>query len=49
MFSDAAVITLSLAAFRLGERPADSKRGFGYQRFEIIAAANDITLLLIAL
>ncbi|MBF0803401.1 MULTISPECIES: cation diffusion facilitator family transporter [Neisseria] len=49
MFSDAAAIALSLAAFRFGERPADSKRSFGYQRFEIIAAAvNGITLLLIA-
>lgn len=49
MFSDAAAIALSLAAFRFGERPADNKRSFGYQRFEIIAAAaNGITLLLIA-
>lgn len=49
MFSDAAAIALSLAAFRFGERPADGKRSFGYQRFEIIAAAaNGVTLLLMA-
>ncbi|WP_274571434.1 cation diffusion facilitator family transporter [Neisseria leonii] len=50
MFSDAAAIALSLAAFRFGERPADHKLSFGYRRFEIVAAAiNGITLLLIAL
>ena len=50
MFSDAAALALSLIAFHLGERPADSKRSFGYQRFEIIAAAiNGATLLAIAL
>lgn len=50
MFSDAAAIALSLAAFRFGERPADGKLSFGYRRFEILAAAaNGLTLLLIAL
>lgn len=50
MFSDAAALALSLAAFHLGERPADSRRSFGYQRFEIIAAAiNGATLIVIAL
>lgn len=50
MFSDAAALALSLLAFTLGERPADSKRSYGYQRFEIIAAAiNGATLLIIAL
>ena len=49
MLSDAAALALSLIAFHLGERPADRKRSYGYQRLEIIAAAiNGATLIIIA-
>ncbi len=49
MFSDAAAIALSLAAFHFGSRAADGRRSFGYRRFEVIAAAlNGLTLLLMA-
>lgn len=45
MFTDAAALAVSLAAMRLGRRPADSKRTFGYFRFEILAAAFNAMLL----
>lgn len=45
MFTDSAALAVSLAAARLGRLPADSKRTFGYQRFEIIAAAFNASLL----
>ena len=38
MLSDAAALTLSLAALWIAERPADSKRTYGYYRAEILAA-----------
>lgn len=50
MFTDSAALAVSLAAVRLGRLPADAKRTFGYQRFEILAAAfNAALLFLIAL
>ena len=50
MFTDTAALAIALAAVRIGERPADSRRTFGYQRFEIIAAAvNAVLLFLVAL
>ena len=50
MFTDAAALAISLAAMRIGRRPADSKRTFGYYRFEILAAAfNAILLFIVAL
>ncbi len=50
MFTDAAALGISLAAMRIGRRPADSKRTFGYYRFEILAAAfNAILLFMVAL
>ena len=50
MFTDAAALAVSLAAIRIGRRPADSKRTFGYYRFEILAAAfNAILLFLVAM
>jgi cobalt-zinc-cadmium efflux system protein len=50
MFTDAAALGISLAAIRIGRRPADSKRTFGYYRFEILAAAfNAILLFMVAL
>ncbi len=49
MFSDAAALALSLAAFTFGERISSRNKTFGYKRFEILAAAvNGLTLLLIA-
>lgn len=50
MFTDSAALAVSLAAVRLGRMPADAKRTFGYQRFEILAAAfNAALLFLVAL
>jgi len=49
MFTDTAALAISLAAIRIGKRPADSQRTFGYYRFEILAAAfNAILLFLVA-
>ena len=45
MFTDSAALGVSLAATRFGRMPADSKRTFGYQRFEILAAAFNAALL----
>ncbi len=50
MFTDSAALAVSLAAIRIGKRPADSQRTFGYYRFEILAAAfNAILLFLVAI
>jgi len=50
MFTDGAALAVSLAAVRLARLPADSKRTFGYARFEILAAAfNAALLFLVAL
>lgn len=45
MFTDSAALAISLAAIRIGKRPADSERTFGYYRFEILAAAFNAMLL----
>ena len=45
MFTDAAALAIALAAIRIGKRAADAKRTFGYQRFEILAAAFNALLL----
>ncbi|MFT2718489.1 cation diffusion facilitator family transporter [Deinococcus sp. A31D244] len=39
MLTDAAALGLSLLAIRVGARPADTRRTFGYRRTEILAAA----------
>ncbi|GMA14719.1 cation transporter [Deinococcus metallilatus] len=39
MLTDVAALALSLLAIRLGQRPADRQRTFGYRRTEILAAA----------
>ncbi|WP_210379921.1 cation diffusion facilitator family transporter, partial [Borreliella garinii] len=39
MFTDASALAISLAAVQIAKRAADSKRTFGYHRFEILAAA----------
>lgn len=50
MLTDASALAISLAAIHIGQRPADSRRTFGYYRFEILAAAfNAILLFLVAL
>ena len=45
MFTDAAALAIALAAVKIGQRPADEKRTFGYRRFEILAAAFNALLL----
>ncbi len=45
MFTDAAALAIAVAAVRVGRRPADAKRTFGYHRFEILAAAFNALLL----
>ncbi|MFV0283412.1 MAG: cation diffusion facilitator family transporter [Castellaniella sp.] len=50
MLTDSAALALAYAAFRFGRRAADSKRTFGYLRFEVIAGfLNAVTLLLIVI
>lgn len=45
MLTDAAALALAFAAFRFGRRAADSRRTFGYVRFEVIAGfLNAVTL-----
>jgi cobalt-zinc-cadmium efflux system protein len=46
MLADAAAIGLSLFALRIGARPADAKRTYGYYRLEILAALVNGALLL---
>jgi len=45
MFTDAAALAIALAAVKIGQRPADDMRTFGYRRFEILAAAFNALLL----
>lgn len=48
MLTDAGALALAYAAFRFGRRAADSKRTFGYLRFEVIAGfINAMTLFAI--
>lgn len=50
MFTDAAGLAIALVAIKIGKKPADQKRTFGYYRFEILAAAfNAVLLFLVAL
>jgi cobalt-zinc-cadmium efflux system protein len=48
MFTDAAALAIALAAAHLSRRPADTRRTFGYHRFEVLAAALNAVLLLLA-
>ena len=49
MLSDTAALGLAWFAFRLASKPADSKRSYGYHRFQILAAfTNGLTLFFIA-
>lgn len=45
MFTDSAALAIALAAVRIGQRPPDDQRTFGYRRFEILAAAFNAILL----
>lgn len=45
MFTDAAALAIALVAIRIGQRPSDDRRTFGYRRFEILAAAFNALLL----
>lgn len=48
MLTDTMALALSAFAFRVSSRPADTKRSYGYQRFQIIAAfVNGLSLLVI--
>lgn len=49
MATDVAALGIALLAIRIGRRPADERRSFGYRRLEILAAAiNAAGLFLIA-
>lgn len=45
MFTDSAALAIALAAVKIGQRPPDDVRTFGYRRFEILAAAFNALLL----
>ncbi len=48
MLTDTMALALAAIAFRVSSRPADSKRSYGYQRFQILAAfVNGLSLLVI--
>lgn len=47
MFTDAAALGIALAAIRIGQRPADKQRTYGYRRFEVLAAAFNAVLLFV--
>ena len=45
MLTDTAGLAIALVAIRIAQKPADSRRTFGYQRFEILAAAFNALML----
>lgn len=47
MLTDTIGLAIALAATKIAARPADSRRTFGYQRFEILAAAFNAILLFV--
>lgn len=47
MFTDAAALAIALVAIKIGKMPADDKRTFGYQRFEILAALFNASMLFV--
>ena len=50
MLTDVMALVIALVAIRIGKRPADRRRTFGYYRFEILAAAlNAVVLFLVAI
>lgn len=48
MLTDVIALGIALVAMRLARRPADKKRTYGYYRFEILAAAVNAAMLLVA-
>ena len=50
MLSDAVALGIALSAVYIGQKSVSERKSFGYQRFEILAAAlNGITLVVIAI
>jgi cobalt-zinc-cadmium efflux system protein len=50
MLTDVTALAISFVAIKLGNRPTDSVKTFGYYRFEILAAAfNTILLFIVAM
>src|SRR5210317_2425275 len=48
MLTDTMALALAAVAFHVSKRPADARRTFGYQRFQILAAfVNGLSLLVI--
>lgn len=47
MMTDVAALVIALMAIKLGQRPPDERRTFGYRRFEILAAAFNAVLLFV--
>jgi len=45
MLTDVAALVIALMAIKLGQKPADEKRTYGYRRAEILAAAFNAVLL----
>lgn len=45
MFTDVTALAIALAAVRIGRRPVDDRRSYGYARFEILAAAVNAVML----
>ena len=49
MLSDSAALAMAWWAFRLGRRPSDSRRSYGYHRSQILAAfINSLALFVVA-
>ena len=48
MLTDVTALAISLAAMRIGKRPVDERRSYGYGRFEILAAAMNAVMLFAA-
>lgn len=50
MLADVGALALAWVGFRLADRPSDTKRSYGYERFEVLAAfVNGLTLVVVAL
>lgn len=50
MLTDTAALGLALAAFRIGRRPRDARRTYGYHRLQVLAAfINGIVLIAVVL
>lgn len=47
MFTDVMALAIALIAIKVGQKPADDRRTFGYRRFEILAAAFNAALLFV--